>query len=468
MRLLAGAALAFAMLFADPANASPLDDAVQEHRAIVDPKSTTAAREEAQYALAVRLHRLRFVQASYAVFSAIADKPEHAAFERTLPWLARLETDLPEPADVDERIAKYDDRAIQAFHLEFHRARHLFKTNRFEEALRWIAKVPRDSGGYQKAWFLGGVAHVHLKRAPEAIQAFKRAAAAEETNDAYDYDRRVDLALISIARTYYSAKEYATALEYFRRVDETGEIWLDALYEQSWALFMTGDHAKALGNLFVLRTEWLDSQWYPEADLLKSLVYVANCQYDDARTLAAAFQQRYAPIAAELRALRLDDDESAYRLTRDVRNGNASISPRARMAVVTALSDRELLRHLQYVVVIEDEKKRFLRTPASFQESKLGGDVKDALDLARDLAIRNTGRLARARIRRTVSELGRLLADNATLLATPRPDVGVRMPASTDKNVVRGDDEHVIWPFTGEYWPDEVGTYRQSIQSKCR
>jgi hypothetical protein len=42
------------------------------------------------------------------------------------------------------------------------------------------------------------------------------------------------------------------------------------------------------------------------------------------------------------------------------------------------------------------------------------------------------------------------------------------MPAGSEKNLVSGDDEHVIWPFTGEFWSDEVGTYRQSIQSKCR
>lgn len=469
MRLVAGAALLGAMHFAPAAvAASPREEAVEAHRAFVDPKASSSSRELAQYRLATLLYELRLHQSAYAVFSAIADKPEHVAFERALPWLAKLEDDLPRPADVDERVSKYEDRAIEAFHLELHRARHLFATHRYEDALRWIAKVPRRSRHYQKAWFLGGLAYVQLKRAPDAVQAFKRVAAADESGDSYEHERLVDLALLSIARTYYSAKEYGTALEYWRRVDETGEMWLDALYEQSWALFMSGDHAKALGNLYILRTEWFDSQWYPEADHLKTLIYVANCEYEDARTLAARFHQRYAPIAQELRAWKEGDDERAYRFTRDVRDGKSSVSPRSMIATVTALGDRELLRHLQYVAFIEDEKKRFLRSPASFQESALGGDIKDALDLARDIAVRNAGQLARARITRTVGELDRLLAENAKVLAATHPDVGVRMPGGTDQNVVRGDDEHVIWPFTGEYWPDEVGTYRQSIRSKCR
>lgn len=72
------------------------------------------------------------------------------------------------------------------------------------------------------------------------------------------------------------------------------------------------------------------------------------------------------------------------------------------------------------------------------------------------------------RLDRAKSELERLLGENAKILTAPRPDVGMRMPAGNDRNVVRGDDEHVIWPYTGEQWPDEALTYRQSIQSKCR
>ena len=34
-------------------------------------------------------------------------------------------------------------------------------------------------------------------------------------------------------------------------------------------------------------------------------------------------------------------------------------------------------------------------------------------------------------------------------------------------NIVKPDEEHVIWPFDGEYWRDELGFYRQTITSKC-
>jgi hypothetical protein len=32
---------------------------------------------------------------------------------------------------------------------------------------------------------------------------------------------------------------------------------------------------------------------------------------------------------------------------------------------------------------------------------------------------------------------------------------------------VKPDEEHVIWPFDGEYWRDELGFYRQRVVSAC-
>jgi len=33
--------------------------------------------------------------------------------------------------------------------------------------------------------------------------------------------------------------------------------------------------------------------------------------------------------------------------------------------------------------------------------------------------------------------------------------------------VVNPDEEHVLWPFDGEYWRDELGFYRQVVVSNC-
>ena len=41
-------------------------------------------------------------------------------------------------------------------------------------------------------------------------------------------------------------------------------------------------------------------------------------------------------------------------------------------------------------------------------------------------------------------------------------------PATSRSTDIRADDEHVIWPFIGEYWRDELGYYRVKILNKCQ
>src|SRR3954470_8431443 len=78
------------------------------HRVVSGETGDDAGNKQlAEYYLAICLYRLKFYQASYAIFSVIADNPSHLKFKETLLWLAKLALQLPEPADIIERVGKY-------------------------------------------------------------------------------------------------------------------------------------------------------------------------------------------------------------------------------------------------------------------------------------------------------------------------------------------------------------------------
>ena len=52
-----------------------------------------------------------------------------------------------------------------------------------------------------------------------------------------------------------------------------------------------------------------------------------------------------------------------------MRAGETNLSPTVRGIVSTALSDRTLLRHIEYVRVLEAEEQRLSQAPAEFQNS---------------------------------------------------------------------------------------------------
>jgi hypothetical protein len=467
-------------------------------------------KQLAQYHLAIALYRLKFYQGAYGEFSKIADKSNHLKFNETLLWLAKLATDLPEPADIVERVGKYNDAQIDKFNnsnqrelywqLNFLLGRYKYRNRQYDDALRLFSKVDRHSKYYVKSQFLGGVSNVQLRRSVPAVQSFQRIVGVidEGAEGLEDEERMRDLAFLSMARTYYSASvrlddtnsptidspKLSAAVKYWNKVDVASEYWLDALFEESWAYFMAGDYAHALGNIHTIQSPYFPNSYYPEADIIKAVIYFANCQYEDAETIVAQFQTKYQPIYDDLakvlnRFKGEEQDEPFYKFLKQVRDGDpkAGLTPRIKIVVENALSDRQLLRHLQYVQVLDDEQKRFQKAPGGFRDSPLGNDIKDAMQLARDIAIRNAGMLARERYQRNLDELNEHLRNSAKILiditSAKRNQLDAAIAGSqvtvqeSERNVVKPDEEHVIWPFDGEYWRDELGFYRQTITSKC-
>ena len=121
---------------------------------------------------------------------------------------------------------------------------------------------------------------------------------------------------------------------------------------------------------------------------------------------------------------------------------------------------------------------RLNTTPPAFQNSTVGARVLQDIAAARAVAIDNAGNLARGRYQRLLEELQELLNQSTAILIeilnARRGELTQEMldeqatavPTRTTR-VVESDAEHVIWPFEGEYWRDELGFYRQPIASQC-
>ena len=466
-------------------------------------------KQIAQYHLAICLYRLQFYQASYGIFSAVADKSNHLKFNETLLWLAKLATQLPEPADIIERVGKYKNEQIARFNnpqqrdlywqLNYLLGRYKYRNRNYEEAISLFEKVDKKSKYHVQAQFFTGISYVQLRKSVPAVKSFQRIVTAldEGTEGVEDERRMRDLAYLSMARTYYSASvrlddsnvptidatKLSAAVKYWNRVDVASEYWLDALFEESWAYFMAGDYRRALGNIHTIESPYFPNSFYPEADILRAVISFTICQYDDATTLVARMRKKYEPIKKELegtlnRFKGEGSEQKFFEFLRDVRAGKANLSPVIKPVVENALSDRQLLRNLEYVRVLDEEDGRFKKAPASFKNSPIGNDVTDALNLARDLAVRNAGNLAKDRYQRNLDELNEHLRNASKVLI----DITAAERNTLDKQVVSGqltkeelktfgvvtpDDEHVLWPFNGEFWRDELGFYRQVVVSKC-
>src|SRR5262249_8447057 len=243
-----------------------------------DTADDEANRQIAKYGLGFRLHRLHFYQASYGIFSEIADKPNHLKFNETLLWLSKLATQLPEPADIVERVGKYTGDAIARFknpqqidlfwQLNYLLGRYKYRNRQYDEAIELFSKVDKKSKYFVQAQFFSGISYVQLRKSVPAVQAFQKIVEAidEGVEGVEDEARMRDLAFLSMARTYYSASikldenntpsidgtKLSAAVKFWNKVDIGSEYWLDGLFEESWAYFMAGDFPHAMGNIHTI------------------------------------------------------------------------------------------------------------------------------------------------------------------------------------------------------------------------
>ena len=133
---------------------------------------------------------------------------------------------------------------------------------------------------------------------------------------------------------------------------------------------------------------------------------------------------------------------------------------------------------LEYVRVLDVELARFTKAPPAFKNSPVGADVEDNISIAKTDAVRRTGILARKRYKRHLDELNEHLRSAQKIIV----DITNAQRKKIDEEIATGqwtaedayefgridpDVEHVIWPFDGEYWRDELGFYRQVVYSEC-
>jgi len=253
---------------------------------------------------------------------------------------------------------------------------------------------------------------------------------------------RRENALLQLARLAYARGDDARSQAMYARVSRAAPQWLDALFESSWSHFRRGEDEKALGNLLTLHAPFFQGRYFPESHVLKALVLYENCRYADARRALRDFEARYRPVHDGL-AQALQVMPTAQAAVDAVASGTllARLPEPARAEVVRLLGTPELALSLRQVTALGAELDSVDRRSAVADER---GELRELLGQSLRLDFEIAGR-------------------EKELAAAPPAESSVsqrRPPAQIE------DDEE-LWPFQGEYWRDELGSYRFHLGDRC-
>jgi tetratricopeptide (TPR) repeat protein len=480
-------------------------DAATAFREVLEGRTddSPSSVEKARFFLAKSLFHLGFHHGALTVFDEVTrGGREHAHFVESLPWIARLADALELDRDplLLEIVGRYSRGDLASLdtpetrasfdHLLFLLGRARYENRKLGEAVALFRRVRPGSKHHLPARFFEGVSQVRMRRARPAVAAFRSVIDAIDRGEhggVDDPERMRDLAWLSLGRMYYTAanredgagryrvdgRVLGAAIDAWERIDQGSEHWLDALFEASWAFYLVGDYERALGRIHALESPFFRDAFYPEALVIRAVAHYSLCQLDATEAVLAEFRRRFDPLhAALVRVRRAHGDATSAKALLDsvhARGTSSSLSPSVARLLRRALGDRELLSESALVDAIAREEASVARVSDPSHEA-LFAWLGQELAVQRALADDHVGELVLARLDRLLDELrdrqNEIDAIDLEVTTMRRTSPPSATGGGDDVSIV-ADQEHMVWPFDGEYWRDELPYYRVRVQNRC-
>ncbi len=478
---------------------------------------------EARYQLAKALVRMGLYHSALVQFDQLLARGPQGSkyFHTALEWLFYVGRRLKNEQPLLARVARFGNENFppayqDKFHYllakyEFERGRALAEAGRpsdargsFDEARRLAAMVRKEAGAqpvptstgespaagdegdvYAKSRFVDGLVQYAEGNEAAAAESFKEVVRLTNPRRARAADPALrELAFLQLARIHYENRQNRYAIFYYGKMPWGGESWLEGLWEASYAYYRIGDYEKSLGNLLTLQSPYFRDEYFPESYILKAIIYYENCRYPEARAILEDFSKMYEPVYEELAQLtqKQQPPSAFYDLIAETekREAKGDQARLMRKIMKLAFTDENIKRLDESIGEIDDETDRGIGgRRAEFRQSALAKDLGNALRIERTALVDEAGRRARQKLEYERDGLRQILAQalriKIEVSRKEREMLEGSLASGAQVEVLRDlkfstavSDEHLYWPYEGEFWRDELGTYSYTLTKGCK
>lgn len=294
----------------------------------------------------------------------------------------------------------------------------------------------------------------------------------------------INYTTMALGRLYYQDQKFLESAKHYRQVRKSSKLYYNALFEQSWSLFMSGSLKHALGTLYAVNAPYFKDQFNPEARVLESMIYYWMCRYDDARAVLAEFadgnREAIDSLGVWLDRQRLTP-ETSYQLFENLITGvsSESIGIPVKILHTAADSDTMLLVRDQYAALIEElqELEAF-----GIYGNKQDYEIYKAQLLKRaEDRRREIGKLFLAELQGLKLHFDELFEQSQflyleLLMSQKEQILGRELHADTKVTRVTDKDAFSGWSKKtqswqdnkNEYWWDEIGYQIIDVEPECK
>src|SRR5262249_28589502 len=159
-------------------------------------------------------------------------------------------------------------------------------------------------------------------------------------------------------------------------------------------------YEQALGNLITLSSPFFREEYFPEALILKAVIYYENCRYAESTAIIREFERRYKPVYDALEDMTRKNLGAGdyYALLADIQKKNRAAKKAGQTSDVIlervlklALSDKDLKNTNDSILEIEGEMDALAKRPGLNPNSDLAKHLQDMLKKQRAALIEKAG-----------------------------------------------------------------------------
>lgn len=357
------------------------------------------------------------------------------------------------------------------------------RNGEFAPAAQLFAKVSPTSSYYFQALYSKGLAELEANQPALAIGTFTKML--EARGNAPVTDTNKVAAQMGLARALYQKEDWDGAVEAYSKVPRDTVMWHDAIFEQSWAMLRGARFRSVLSNFQTLHSAYYEDFYMPESLLLRSIVYLYICKYDEMEKVLSLFEKTYGPVRRNIGDF-LKATNEAGDFYAELEKGQAMKAKGKAgqlrlpyIVVRNVLEQGDVKRAMSYLDKLNKEKAR-VESKAAFRASPLG---QYALKIIANRS-RNTkfalGDMVKAHLQNMRVELRDLYEQAGFIryeMITGRKENIKKKIAGKDLQVDQIDENinrkfyiengYEYYPFQGEFWLDEVGNYHYLGKQSC-
>ncbi len=327
------------------------------------------------------------------------------------------------------------------------------------------------------------MAYLEMNKTEPALATFKQLI--EHRSNGPVTDTNKIAAQMGMARAYYQKQDWDTAIEMYAQIPRDHFMWHDALFEQSWAMLRGARFRSALSNFQSLHSAYYDDFYIPESLLLRAIVYLYICKYDEMEKVLTLFEKTYEPVKAKISNF-LNNNSEAISYYNELEkklfdkklDGNSGSLKIPYLVLKNIGEEGDVRRSLNYLKKIQDEKTS-IESSGSYRGSGLGQYSVRVLNTR----IKNTkvliGDLVKIHLQNMKEDLLDLFEQSSFIRYEMingkkellRKKIGGRdLPSPIDNQLDREfyiENGFEFYPFKGEYWLDEIGNYHYLGKQSC-